>query len=188
MGQVKSQNDENSPPFSEHNARDWLFRRLTLREHSRAELRKGLIERGFSRTQSEVLLDSFAESGYQSDERYQAAYARHQAKQGKGTRWIQMKLKEKGVEASKEELAEIAEEATGATELDRAVDFLRRRYDTQLVSTGTQAQKDRMRIRNRLLGGLVRRGFSFGIAQQAFQIFEKMPKNGLETLQEIEKD
>lgn len=170
-----SSSEANLPPLSEQQARDWVFRRLAMREHSRMELRKGLIGRGFSRAQADALLDAFAASGYQSDERYQEAYARHQAKQGKGTRWIQMKLKEKGVQATGEKLAEIAQEATGSTELDRAVDFLRRRYQTQVASeeqNRLEAQKERMRFRNRLLSALVRRGFSFETAQKAFQLFE----------------
>lgn len=169
-----SQTEASTQSLTEQQARDWVFRRLAMREHSRSELRKGLVDRGFSRTQADTLLDAFAEAGYQSDERYQDAYARHQAKQGKGTRWIQMKLKEKGVQATCEKLAEIAHEATGSTELDRAVDFLRRRYETQIASeeqTGLEAQKERMRFRNRLLSALVRRGFSFETAQKAFQIF-----------------
>ena len=175
--QSQSHSQAHPTPFTEQQARDWIFRRLALREHSRDELCKGLLSRGFPRAEAETLLDAFVESGYQSDERYQEAFARHQSKQGKGTRWIQMKLKQKGVQVAGARLAEIAEEATGATEFDRAVDFLRRRYQTQ-IPVGLDVRKDngkrdeKMRFRNRLMGALVRRGFSFEIAQKALSIFE----------------
>lgn len=189
MIQSSGESESNLATITEQQARDWIFRRLALREHSRDELTKGLKERGLPKPQIEALLDSFTQAGYQSDERFQEAYARHQAKQGKGSRWIQMKLKEKGVVATTEKLAEIAQEATGVSELDRAVDFLRRRYQTQVTFDSpdsleesmpeSEAEKraDRQRQRNRLLGALVRRGYSFETAQRAFRIYEDFEKS-----------
>ena len=94
-------------------ARDRALRLLALRGRSRAELRKKLAERDFTKSVIERVLENLVELGYLDDEAFAINRARHLAvNRLYGDRKIEAQLREKGIdrEAAKEAIREVREE------------------------------------------------------------------------------
>lgn len=72
---------------------------LARREHSLAELRQKLTQKGFSEHDIHEALRRCVEQGYQSEQRFAAAYARYRQGRGYGPRYIQLALRQKGLSA-----------------------------------------------------------------------------------------
>jgi regulatory protein len=79
------------------------MRLLAVREHSRAELRRKLGQKGFTATEIETVLDEFAARRLQSDARYVQSYIESRQRRGYGPVRIQAELREHG--ASEEDIA-----------------------------------------------------------------------------------
>ena len=94
-------------------ARERALRLLALRGRSRAELRKKLTERGFTKSAIDRVLENLGELGYLDDEAFAINRARHLAvNRLYGDRKIEAQLREKGIdrEAAKEAIREVREE------------------------------------------------------------------------------
>jgi regulatory protein len=94
-------------------ARERALRLLALRGRSRAELRKKLAERDFSKSVIDRVLENLGELGYLDDEAFAVNRARHLAvNRLYGNRKIEEQLREKGVsrEAAREAIREVREE------------------------------------------------------------------------------
>ena len=72
---------------------------LSIREHSRYELRQKLIQRGFADVAILDVLNNLASLDIQSDLRFTQSYLRMRALRGYGPIRIQQELKEKGINA-----------------------------------------------------------------------------------------
>lgn len=70
---------------------------LARREHSLAELRQKLAQKGFPHDDIQNALSRCIEQGYQSEQRFATAYARHRQGMGYGPRYIKLALRQKGV-------------------------------------------------------------------------------------------
>ena len=70
---------------------------LARREHSKLELKRKLIARGYSNSEIEAELASLAKDGLQSDERFAETYVRQRIKVGFGPRRITLELQQRGV-------------------------------------------------------------------------------------------
>jgi len=94
-------------------ARERALRMLALRGRSRAELRKKLAERDFTKSVIERVLENLVELGYLDDEAFAVNRARHLAvNRLYGDRKIEEQLREKGVarEAARAAIREVREE------------------------------------------------------------------------------
>jgi regulatory protein len=94
-------------------ARDRALRLLAVRGHSRAELRKKLAERGFTKSAIDRVLENLDELGYLNDEAFAVNRARHLAvNRLYGDRKIETQLRDKGVsrEAAQAAIREVREE------------------------------------------------------------------------------
>ena len=94
-------------------ARERALRLLALRSRSRAELRKKLAERDFTKAAIERVLENLGELGYLDDEAFAVNRARHLAvNRLYGDRKIEEQLREKGIdrEAAKAAIREVREE------------------------------------------------------------------------------
>ena len=94
-------------------ARERALRLLALRGRSRAELRKKLVERDFSKSVIDRVLENLGELGYLDDGAFAANRARHLAvNRLYGDRKIAEQLREKGVdpEAARAAIREVREE------------------------------------------------------------------------------
>lgn len=94
-------------------ARERALRLLALRGRSRAELRKKLAERDFTKSVIDRVLENLGELGYLDDEAFAVNRARHLAvNRLYGNRKIEEQLREKGIarEAAKEAIREVREE------------------------------------------------------------------------------
>jgi len=72
-------------------------RMLSLREHSRHELRRKLVQRHFDENDIDRVLDRLQAEGLQNDTRFVEQYIRSRSNKGYGPTRIRMELKEKGV-------------------------------------------------------------------------------------------
>jgi len=77
--------------------REHCIRLLTRREHSQRELLDKLALKGFDRAVTQQLIDVLNDEGWQSDERFAEAYARHRIKKGFGPIKISYELRQKGI-------------------------------------------------------------------------------------------
>ena len=71
---------------------------LARREHSRCELQRKLLERGFTESEINPLLEKLVGEGLQSDERFTEIYIRSRVRSGFGPIRITMELRERGVD------------------------------------------------------------------------------------------
>lgn len=83
---------------------------LGRREHSAAELRRKLIEKGFYGEPVEEVIDELQERGWQSDERFAQSYIRQRIEAGYGPLKIYADMSQKGISRNLvEQLLEQAE-------------------------------------------------------------------------------
>lgn len=75
-------------------------RLLAAREHTRKELLRKLAGRGYARQQVEVVLDSLAQQGLQSDARFTKLYIEGRVRKGSGPLRIRAELRERGIDDS----------------------------------------------------------------------------------------
>lgn len=70
---------------------------LSRREHSRVELKKKLLEKQFSETDIDTVLDKLATDNLQSDARFAESYVHSRKLAGFGPKRIELELRERGV-------------------------------------------------------------------------------------------
>lgn len=141
----------------ESQARDYALRRLNVREHSRFELAQSLQRRGFESQVIERVLSELESLNYLSDARCAAAMARHQLKRARGPRYVQAKLRQKGLELDEDRIRALAEEE-GLDLLETARSLVERRYPQASQSREEGARAFRF---------LLSRGFSISLARMA---------------------
>lgn len=73
---------------------------LAQREHSKQELSKKLLAKGFDKADVECALDILIRDGLQSDERYVEAYINSRSNKGYGPNDIRQHLAQKGISSS----------------------------------------------------------------------------------------
>ncbi|PHS70187.1 MAG: RecX family transcriptional regulator [Cycloclasticus sp.] len=73
---------------------------LARREHSAHELVQKLSAKGYEREEIETTLGEFKEKNWQSDNRFAESYSRSRLHKGFGPIRIKMELRERGVDAS----------------------------------------------------------------------------------------
>lgn len=76
------------------------MRLLAAREHTRAELRRKLVDRGHLPQTVAQVLDDLGERGLQSDERFTEQYVALRSRKGYGPLRIRAELAERGIEAA----------------------------------------------------------------------------------------
>jgi regulatory protein len=144
-------------------ALDLAWKRLARRDHTAAEIRRHLIERGIDLDVAEEAIALLREGRYLDD----AAYARRFAEDRRqidawGAERIEQRLLAAGVAPEHVAVALADQDVDG--ELDAAVDLLRRRFPDP---------PDDDRGRNRALGMLVRRGYELELAHEAIRAHER---------------
>ena len=136
-------------------ARTIVLRRLTAAPRTYAQLRDGLLERGFEMDVITQVLDRYVEVGLINDSEFAEMWVRSRHSiRGNARSVLRRELRDKGVPAEDAEvaLATITDEA----ERERAGDLVRRR----LASTARLEHQARVR---RLTSMLARRGYPPGI-------------------------
>lgn len=87
------------------------FHLLACREHSRLELLKKLMVKGYDKDEILTVIEELADKGLQSDSKYAESYARQRIQKGYGPIHIAYELRKKGVDAVN--LEDIVQNATG---------------------------------------------------------------------------
>lgn len=144
-------------------ALELAWKRLARRDHTVAEIRRHLIERGTDLEVVEEVLAMLHEQRYLDD----AAYARRFAEDRRqidawGAERIEQRLLAAGIAPEYVSAALADQDHDG--ELEAAVDLLRRRFPNP---------PDDDRGRNRALGMLVRRGYELQLAHDAIRAHER---------------
>ncbi len=138
---------------------------LARRDRSLSELESLLLRKGFAAEEVEQALRRVVELGYLNEERLAGSLIRDSRLAGRGPRAAWIKLKQRGVEGwSLERVQELwkgdasGPEGSEFSELETARAWIERRYPG--------FAEDRKEAR-RAMGALVRRGYSFDVAQAA---------------------
>ena len=139
-------------------ARQVALRRLDRRECSAADISQTLRRKGFSQDIITEVVQDLVERKWIDDEKFASILVRDQALRGKGSKWIQMKLRTQGIQAESETISELIQSTTNASELQVAQSLIRRRYP--------QAKEDPS-IAKKAIQALLRRGFTYEIARKA---------------------
>lgn len=134
------------------------YRYLGHRDRTVAELRKHLVGKGATEQIAEAVVAELIELGYVDDARFARQFAEDRRKLDSwGSDRIERRLRELGVD--REHVA-AALEVAGESEMDAAVELLRRRFP---------APPETDRDRDRALGLLVRRGYDLELAYDAIR-------------------
>lgn len=142
-------------------ARGLVSQKLGKREYSGKDLRKFLVQKGFSAQIAEAVVDEFVQKDWISDERYSRMLVRYYATRNKGPAYISQKLREKGIQLGLETIEQWSLELTEVAQDQRVRDFILRRYPT--------AWKD-PKMKNKAYQALLRKGFSSDVIREAFNI------------------
>jgi regulatory protein len=134
------------------------YRFLGHRDRTVAELRRHLLAKGVPEEVAGSAIEELAEQGYVDDARFARQFAEDRRHlDAWGSERIERRLRELGV--GREHVA-AALEVTAGTEMDAAVELLRRRFP---------AAPETDRDRDRALGLLVRRGYDLELAYDAIR-------------------
>jgi len=155
------------------------LRRLARRDHSVAELRRALLERGHDEEEVEATIDRLRRERYVDDSGFAERFARSRmANQGHGRMRIRQDLRLRGVERRTVEagiagaLREVDEKAV--------VDGLARRYWRQHAAVEPEKRLPR------LWAFLVRRGFAPGLASERLSRLWPRWSDALEGLEPLD--
>lgn len=128
---------------------------LSRRAHGRAELRRKLLDRGFSRHEAEAALDECARLGFLDDKEFASASTEEMKGRGCGPRKIKSSLLRKGVDSDTVEEALKSDAGfTAASETEAACEALRRKLKS------LEREPDLKKRKLKALRFLASRGFS----------------------------
>ena len=129
--------------------RDSITRLLSQREHSVAEVRHKLVQRGFDKARVEHYIHLFQQEGLLSDERYAEAYVRSRVAKGYGPLYIEQALTAKQVD-----------EGNISVALETYEDWCLLAAEVKEKRFGSDAPKD-FKSRAKQMRFLQQRGFGF---------------------------
>ncbi len=143
---------------SQRSIREKCLNLLSRREYSQKELIDKLASKGFEASESQRVIDQFAENGWQSDQRYAESYCRYRIKKGYGPIKIGYELKQRGIENYNMDavLFEIAE---------NWIEILKQVYEKKFSDVAILNNKERLK-RSRFLQ---QRGFSIEMINNLFK-------------------
>jgi regulatory protein len=141
-----------------HRAARLVIKRVSRKECSSQELLGYLIKKGFEESLAHEVIREMIEKKWIDDRRFAEAMSRYHGTRGKGPIYIQNKLREKGLHMSATEIETIISASQGRSEMERAIEILHRRYPDFATDFKTK---------QKAMQALVRRGFSFDLAQKA---------------------
>lgn len=130
---------------------------LARREHSQVELLKKLMEREVPEEEAKAAIARLVECGLQSDQRYLESRVRLRLNDGHGPRRIKSDLYQQGLD---DEAVAEAIDAPSAQWTRAAYKLIERKYGVPPLPFD---------LRQKALGLLIRRGFSFDLAQKVIR-------------------
>jgi regulatory protein len=149
-------------------ALSFALAQLNRRERSVAEIRGHLKRKGIGDEVAEATVHSLIADGYLDDARYALMYVHDKRElQGWGSERIRQELSRRGIDRALTETAlaeHEAEAGEGRSELERALELLRRRFPTP---------PSERRERDRALGVLIRKGFDGELALDALAAYAR---------------
>jgi SOS response regulatory protein OraA/RecX len=128
-------------------AKEYAYRLLTGRSYAKAVLSAKLAEKKFSRAVCDEIVGELEKLGYLRDEEYLANAIERELLRGYGSRYIEKKLRAKGIKA--------------------AVSIDRKRERAALEKA---ASKMRGKERRQAVAALLRRGFDFDLVIEKFPL------------------
>ena len=148
---------------SDERALELAVGHLGKRDRTEAEIRRHLAGKGVGERAAEAAVAELVRMGYLDDARYARTFAEdRRALDAWGPERIERRLLELGVD--REHISAAIGERDGASELEGALELLRRRLRVVPASE---------RDRERALGMLVRKGYDLDLAYDAVRAFER---------------
>ena len=141
-------------------AKQAALKKLDRRERSSGEIRVFLKSLGFSPETISQTIEELQARNYLNDERYSRALIRELGRGGKGPTWIQMKLRQKGIQLDRAEIENLLLEVADTSELDAARKLFARKFPHELKDFSEKRKAFQI---------LLRRGFSYEVAQKVIK-------------------
>ncbi len=141
----------------------FALKALARRDHSEAELRRKVADRGISARIIDDLIVRLKESGYLDDRRYALRWAESAVRNGRGYGFrLRFELSRRGIA---DDLAlEVSERISAEYDETEAIrDLVNRKF------TGFTAGETDEKLKRRIVGYLQRRGFSLTAILQVFR-------------------
>ena len=155
------------------------LRRLARRDHSEAELRRALLERGHTSEETDDALMRLRQQRYLDDDVFAERFARRRlANRGHGRAKIHQGLRQRGIEREQAEAGITA--ALREVSEGEVVDKLARRYWRQ------HNRVEPSRRLPRLWGFLLRRGFPPGLVRSRLLVLWPRWSDALDGLEPVE--
>lgn len=150
---------------------DAALRLLSRREHSVKELQRKLRKKGFTPEEISGVIEKVQRLGYLSDERFAESRARDLIRRGYGPGYIRSDLAARGVRLEEGRMEENFGDL-GREEEASARFWLEKK--TKYADLGTLSPEEKFKLKRRLVGFLVRKGFSETLA---FRLVNEALKN-----------
>ncbi len=141
--------------YSKTLAKKSAARTLGYRSASKGELKKKLLQKGFTEEDSDEAVNWLEERGFVDDESYAEALVQYYASRGYGERRINEELRRRGI--SKEICEEVSETLPDFTEEIKA-----------LIEKKLRGEELTFEKKNKIVAFLVRRGFGYSEIKTAF--------------------
>jgi regulatory protein len=131
---------------------------LSRRDRSSSEMQKKIVTRGYSEETASTVIELLTSRNLLNDQRLLDILIRSYVRQSRGFRYAQQKLKMKGLILTESDFQRVSEEAGNSPQLEIAISWIERRYPTFSVD---------LKSKKKAFESLIRRGFSYDIAQKA---------------------
>lgn len=142
---------------------------LAQRPHSQGEIRQKLLAAGYMDETADMVLCKLGQNGLVNDEDFAGQWAEHRAGMRYGPRRIHAELKRKGLKESQVEAA--LDSIPVNTMLENAQELIRRALKRR------KPGENLLKFRQRTLAALIRRGFDWDIARQAWESESNDPED-----------
>lgn len=146
-------------PLDPQSLKNRIFTLLARREYSRAELMQRLKPKAQSISELEAVLDTMAQDGYQSDQRFTESFVRQRINQCWGPKRIVYELQQKGI--SRSMIEDVLEKMSPDWD-ELAAELAHKRFDKH-QSIDTKEQAKQMRY-------MLNQGFSYDQVKGALKM------------------
>jgi regulatory protein len=134
--------------------------KINRKECTSQDIYQTLIKKKFSIEVAQITISYCEDRGLIDNNRFTRMLVRQSANRGKGSGWIQQKLREKGIEISREEIQKLINELAETPEFNMIQNIIQRKYPLAFTDP---------KEKNRALMALMRRGYSYETIKLVFR-------------------
>lgn len=145
-------------------AKNYCFYFLDKKERSEYELKQKMSKKGYPIEVIEMTMQYLNEKNFLNDRRLLEGYVRQYIRESKGYRYVQQKLRLKGLSLNESLFNELFEQFSDTPAELKAHAWVSRKYKNYSTDP---------KVRKKAFDALIRRGFSFDLAKKTLSIKEE---------------